>query len=173
MRKVPTPSRRFPFQLYFEDLGEIDEICLEALKRQSLLLSKPAPIRIERFVEKEFKTALRYQDLGPDNLGCTIFNSQSADPGECVRQHPMLTQSFYALSIAMKAVATHDAQEFNHRAVCQWGLGHPLGLLAPSPEELFVLYFSRRREIRSSFGSDKRTSARRKERLSWPLAFRQ
>src|ERR1700751_5345024 len=37
-----------------------------------------APIRIERFVEKEFKTALRYEDLGPDNLGCTIFNSSGA-----------------------------------------------------------------------------------------------
>jgi transaldolase len=35
VRKVPTPSGPFPFQLYFEDLGEIDEICLEALKRQS------------------------------------------------------------------------------------------------------------------------------------------
>ena len=78
MRKVPTPSGPFPFQLYFEDLGEIDEICLEALKRQSLLPSYPAPIRIERFVEKEFKTALRYEDLGPDNLGCTIFNSLGA-----------------------------------------------------------------------------------------------
>ena len=74
MRKVPTPSGPFPFQLYFEDLGEIDEICLEALKRQSLLPPSPAPIRIERFVEKEFKTTLRYEDLGPENLGCTIFN---------------------------------------------------------------------------------------------------
>jgi hypothetical protein len=75
VRKVPTPSGPFPFQLYFEDLGEIDEICSEALERQSLLPSNPAPIRIERFVEKEFKTTLRYEDLGPDNLGCTIFNS--------------------------------------------------------------------------------------------------
>jgi hypothetical protein len=32
VRKVPTPSGPFPFQLYFEDLGEIDEICLEALE---------------------------------------------------------------------------------------------------------------------------------------------
>jgi hypothetical protein len=78
MRKVPTPSGPLPFQLYFEDLGEIDEICLEALKTQSLLPSKPAPIRIERFVEKHFKTALIYEDLGPDNLGCTIFNSSGA-----------------------------------------------------------------------------------------------
>src|SRR6516165_10950860 len=63
VRKVRTPSGPFGFQLYFEDLGEIDEICLEALKRQSLLPSKPAPIRIERFVEKEFKTALSYEIL--------------------------------------------------------------------------------------------------------------
>src|ERR1700746_3135519 len=78
MRKVPTPSGPYPFQLYFDDLGEIDEICLEALKRQALLPSRPAPIRIERFVEKEFKTALRDEDLGPENLGCTIFNSSGA-----------------------------------------------------------------------------------------------
>ena len=78
MRKVPTPSGPYPFQLYFDDLGEIDEICLEALKRQSLLPSEPAPVRIERFVEKEFKTSLRYEDLGPDNLGCTIFNASGA-----------------------------------------------------------------------------------------------
>jgi hypothetical protein len=75
MRKVPTPSGRFAFQLYFDDLGEIDEICLEAIKKQSLLPSTPAPIRIERFVEKQFHAPLRYVDLGPDHLGCTIFTS--------------------------------------------------------------------------------------------------
>jgi hypothetical protein len=78
MRKVPTPSGLFAFQLYFDDLGEIEEICLQALKRQSLLPPSPAPVRIERFVEKQFRTALRYEDLGPDNLGCTIFNSSGA-----------------------------------------------------------------------------------------------
>src|SRR5262245_28440597 len=77
MRKVPTPSGRFAFQLYFDDLGEIDEICLLSLKRQSLLPPTPAPVRIERFVEKQFRTALRYEDLG-DILGCTIFNSSGA-----------------------------------------------------------------------------------------------
>ena len=35
-------------------------------------------LRIERFVEKQFKTALIYEDLGPENLGCTIFNSSGA-----------------------------------------------------------------------------------------------
>src|SRR5262249_26764070 len=78
MRKVPTPSGRFAFQLYFDDLEEIDEICLQALKRQSLLPPSPAEVRIERFVEKQFGTALRYEELGPDILGCTIFNSSGA-----------------------------------------------------------------------------------------------
>jgi hypothetical protein len=75
VRKVQTPSGPFAFRLYFEDLGEIDKICLEALTSQSLLPSDPAPIRIERFVEKQFKAPLRYEDLGPEHLGCTIFNS--------------------------------------------------------------------------------------------------
>jgi len=75
VRKVQTPSGPFAFRLYFEDLGEIDKICLEALTSQSLLPSDPAPIRIERFVEKQFKASLRYEDLGPEHLGCTIFNS--------------------------------------------------------------------------------------------------
>jgi hypothetical protein len=74
LKKSSSTAKPSLFIGYFEDLGEIDEICLEALKRQSLLPAKPAPIRIERFVEKEFKTALRYEDLGPNNLGCTVFN---------------------------------------------------------------------------------------------------
>jgi hypothetical protein len=78
VRKVNTPSGPFAFRLYFEDLGEIDEICLEALTSQSLLPSEPAPIRIDRFVEKQFKAPLRYEDLGPEHLGCTIFNSSGA-----------------------------------------------------------------------------------------------
>jgi len=78
VRKVQTPSGPFAFRLYFEDLGEIDKICLEALTSQSLLPSDPAPIRIERFVEKQFKAPLRYEDLGPEHLGCTIFNSSGA-----------------------------------------------------------------------------------------------
>jgi len=64
-----------PLPVVLRRSGEIDEICLEALKRQSLLPSKPAPIRVERFVEKEFKTAPSYEDLGPiqvfSDLSCS------------------------------------------------------------------------------------------------------
>src|SRR5271165_1906851 len=59
-------------------LGTVEQAYQAALKTRSLLPSKPAPIRIERFVEKQFRTALRYEDLGPEHLGCTIFNSSGA-----------------------------------------------------------------------------------------------
>jgi len=48
-----------------------------------------------------------------------------------------------------------------------------LGLLVQSPEELLVLYLSRRRNVGSRFGSGKRTSVRIKVRLISPLACRQ
>src|SRR5208283_357786 len=108
MRKVPTPSGPFPFQLYFEDLGEIDEICLEALRRQSHLPSEPAPIRIERFVEKEFKTALRYEDLGPDNLGCTIFNSSGAVQAILVSR-PLEEQNTTPARRRVRSTVAHEA----------------------------------------------------------------
>jgi hypothetical protein len=108
MRKVATPSGPFPFQLYFEDLGEIDEICLEALKTQSLLPSRPAPIRIERFVEKQFKTALRYEDLGPENLGCTIFNSSGAVEAILVSRF-LEEQNTIPASRRVRSTVAHEA----------------------------------------------------------------
>src|SRR6516162_10068965 len=48
---------------------------MAASQTQWLSPTIPTPIRIERFVEKQFKTALIYEDLGPGNLGCTVFNS--------------------------------------------------------------------------------------------------
>jgi hypothetical protein len=33
---------------------------------------------LRQYVEKQFKAPLRYEDLGPEHLGCTIFNSLGA-----------------------------------------------------------------------------------------------
>jgi hypothetical protein len=40
VRKARTPAGPFNFRWYFEDLGEIDKICLEALRLQSLTLRR-------------------------------------------------------------------------------------------------------------------------------------
>jgi hypothetical protein len=85
-------------------------------------------------------------------------------------QRPRL--GFRALIRKNQALAAKPSSRI--QSSCCFPVGaRPPGLLVPSPEELLVLYFSRRRKIRRSFGSDKRTSARRRERLSSPLAFRQ
>ena len=127
MRKIPTPSGRYPFQLYFEDLGEIDEICLEALKTQSLLPSNPAPIRIERFVEKQFKTALIYEDLGPGNLGCTVFNPSGAVEAIVVSRS-LEEQNTTSARRRVRSTVAHEADH---------GLLHgPLFMEANSPDLL-------------------------------------
>src|SRR5205823_14278627 len=62
-------------------------ICLEALKAQSLLPTGPAPIRIERFVEKHFKTAtdLRRSWSGESRLhDFQFFGHCRGDPGVSV-----------------------------------------------------------------------------------------
>ncbi len=75
---------------------------------QSLLPSKPAPIRIERFVEKQFKTALRYEDLGPENLGCTIFNSSGAVEAILVSRF-LEEQNTIPASRRVRSTVAHEA----------------------------------------------------------------
>jgi hypothetical protein len=67
-------SQRGPFveQPFFSD-AEIEAICLDELRKQSLLPDKPEPIRIERFAEKRFKVSVESRDLGEGVLGLTEF----------------------------------------------------------------------------------------------------
>ncbi len=74
MRRIPTPGKEYPFQLYFSELDEIDRICLAALRQQNLLPEVPAPIRIDRFIEKQFGCPLTFDDMDPGFLGCCVFN---------------------------------------------------------------------------------------------------
>ncbi len=73
MRRIPTPGKRYPFQLFFPELDEIDRICLAALKQRGLLPETPGPIRIERFIEKHFDCLLTFEELDPDIMGCCVF----------------------------------------------------------------------------------------------------
>jgi hypothetical protein len=66
--------RSGPFQERpFYELHEIERICEEALSQLDLLPSLPAPIRIDRFIEKRFDVTIRYEDLGNGVLGFTEF----------------------------------------------------------------------------------------------------
>jgi IrrE N-terminal-like domain len=69
-------ASRGPFlkQPYFSD-SDIDGMCLDELTRQNLLPKDPAPIRIDRFIEKRFGRAHGYADLPDGILGVTKFGS--------------------------------------------------------------------------------------------------
>lgn len=46
---------------------------MEVLESTGLLPSSPAPVRVERFVEKQFGLAVEYEPLAAGVLGCTVF----------------------------------------------------------------------------------------------------
>jgi hypothetical protein len=78
MRHVKSRAGPFAERPYY-DLAEIDRMCAEELYAADLYPSKPAPIRIERFIEKRFRVTPEYQDLGPGVLGFTCFGPKGVE----------------------------------------------------------------------------------------------
>lgn len=67
--------RTGPFILgYHLEPQEIDDLCLDALRKGKFLPTEPAPVRIEAFIESYFECGIDYRDLGPGVLGCTSFS---------------------------------------------------------------------------------------------------
>jgi len=56
-------------------LDEIDRICVEALRDAKCLPDTPSPVRIDRFIEKQFGCAVGYEPLAQGILGCTVFGA--------------------------------------------------------------------------------------------------
>jgi len=64
-------------------VGEIDDMCLEALRSAGCLPDSPSAIRIDRFIEKHFTQDVGYEDLAPGFLGYSLFRKDGSV--ECVR----------------------------------------------------------------------------------------
>jgi len=75
MNQFPSREGPFPIRLHFE-ATEMDDMCLQALKKNRFLPSSPTPIRIEAFIESYFECTIEYEDLGPEILGCTEFTEK-------------------------------------------------------------------------------------------------
>ena len=69
---IRTNKGPFAKRPFFEK-DEIDTIASDELRMVGLLPEEPAPIRIERFIEKSFGIVPTYQDLPSDLLGFTRF----------------------------------------------------------------------------------------------------
>lgn len=58
---------------------DFERICQDALQQVHLLPSEPAPVRIDRFVEKRFKVQLSYEPLPAGVLGFTLFGPNGVE----------------------------------------------------------------------------------------------
>lgn len=67
-------SAKGPFQeaVHYED-RDVEKIVLEELARVQLLPSEPAPIRVDRFVEKRFKVQIESLEMKDGVLGFSEF----------------------------------------------------------------------------------------------------
>ncbi|HET9604866.1 MAG TPA: hypothetical protein VFO96_11300 [Gemmatimonadales bacterium] len=72
MRHVRGRRGPFPERPYYTE-EEIERTCTAALRDADLYPGVPAPIRIDRFVEKRFGVTISYDDLGPGVLGFSRF----------------------------------------------------------------------------------------------------
>lgn len=75
MRTFRARTGPFREQPYFTD-DEIETVCSDALRATGLLPESPVPIRIERFIEKRFGVTPKYEALGEDILGLTVFGAE-------------------------------------------------------------------------------------------------
>lgn len=75
MKTLTAKNSPFSERPFYAD-SDIEKMCTTELSWVGLLPSVPAPIRIDRFVEKRFKLVPTYQDLGDGILGLTKFTSQ-------------------------------------------------------------------------------------------------
>ncbi|HJX83930.1 MAG TPA: hypothetical protein VJ723_06270 [Candidatus Angelobacter sp.] len=78
MRTFRAKSGPFSERPHFEP-SEIDRICADELRKESLYPNFPEAIRIDRFVEKRFGVVPRYEDLPEGVLGFTKFTKKGVE----------------------------------------------------------------------------------------------
>jgi hypothetical protein len=75
MKTLRTSSGPFPERPHYT-VQELESICADALRGAGCLPGRPEPIRIDRFLEKQFGIVAEYEDLGDEVLGYTRFGSR-------------------------------------------------------------------------------------------------
>lgn len=73
-------SKAGPFaEQPFYSLSEIESICTDELQKLNLYPAEPAPIRIDRFIEKRFGIQPSYEALPKGLLGFTLFGTKGVE----------------------------------------------------------------------------------------------
>lgn len=75
IRAYGGPHKERPF---YEN-HEIEQMCIEELKKHDLLPPEPSPVRIERYIEKRLGITPAYEELPSNILGFTKFGTTGAE----------------------------------------------------------------------------------------------
>lgn len=78
MKTFRAKTGPFTEQPFYES-SEIEVICADELQKLNLYPSEPAPIRIDRFIEKRFEIRPVYEDLPNGLLGFTRFGAKGVE----------------------------------------------------------------------------------------------
>lgn len=78
MKTFRSTSGPFTEQPYYTS-DEVNTMCSDELRKLNLYPPDPAPIRIDRFIEKRFGIQPTYQDLPDGLLGFTRFGSKGVE----------------------------------------------------------------------------------------------
>jgi hypothetical protein len=111
----------------FYEQSEIEDMCVQELRKQNLYPAASGPIRIDRFVEKRFQLQPSYDDLPPGLLGFTVFGPKGV-------QEIVVSKALDAegTAVAERRIRTTLAHEAGH------GLLHAhLFALASDTKKLF------------------------------------
>jgi hypothetical protein len=78
MKTYRSNSGPFPEKPFYRP-ADFESICAEALRSVELFPASPAPVRIDRFIEKRFKVQPTYSPLPPGVLGFTRFGANGVE----------------------------------------------------------------------------------------------
>lgn len=126
MRTYRSKSGPFTEQPFFKS-GDIESICREELQKVDLYPPYPAPIRIDRFIEKRFGVRLTYDELPDGLLGFTRFGPNGVE--EIVVTATLDDEGTTSAERKLRSTAAHEAGH---------GLLHAhLFVLGAQPKSLF------------------------------------
>lgn len=105
MKTFRTTTGPFAERPHFE-LAEIERTCADELKKVGLYPEGPAPIRIDRFIEKRFGVSHTYDDLPAGVLGYTRFGPRGVE--EVVVARSLDAEDVEATRRRLRATLAHE-----------------------------------------------------------------
>ncbi|MBF6570978.1 MAG: hypothetical protein IVW54_19100 [Candidatus Binataceae bacterium] len=132
-------SGLFAEQPYYTQ-AEIEQICVDELQKSDLYPSEPAPIRVDRFIEKRFGVRPSYEDLPAGLLGFTRFGDKGVE--EIVVSRALDEEGSQAAERRLRSTLAHEGGGHGLLHAHLFGLGFDLrplladGLDAQKPKIL-------------------------------------